>query len=413
MYQQFDGNNQWNQNQQVFDHITPVQNQPGQGPWNQPAAAKAKKPRHAMKIVALILAGMIVATGCGFGGSLLADQLTGSGSGNPSVLKQSVVNTSSEADDGSTTLADVVSATENSVVEVTTEIVETNAFMQQYTASGAGSGVIVTSDGYIVTNNHVIEDASRITVTLKNGESYDAELVGTDETTDLAVLKIDATDLQSATLGDSDSIQVGEMAVAIGNPLGELGGTVTEGIISALDREITIDGQQMTLLQTDAAVNPGNSGGGLFNSKGELIGIVNAKTSSSGIEGLGFAIPINTAKPVIEDLIENGYVTGRIKMGVSFLDIQDQDTAMRYRVNSLGTYVYQVNDGSDAEKAGLQTGDRVVSIDGTEVTSSSQIKEMMNDYSVGDQMEMVVERDGQNLTLTITFTEYTPTSSAS
>ena len=407
MYQQFDGNNPWNQNQQVFDHIAPPQ------PPVQPAAARAKKPHRALKTIALILAGMIVATGCGFGGSVLADQVFGADDGSPAVLKQSVVNTSSRAEDGSTTLADVVAATENSVVEVTTEIVETNAFMQQYTASGAGSGVILTADGYIVTNNHVIEDASKISVKLKNGESYDAQLIGTDETTDLAVLKIGANGLQAATLGDSDTIQVGEMAVAIGNPLGELGGTVTEGIVSALDREITIDGQQMTLLQTDAAVNPGNSGGGLFNAKGELIGIVNAKTSSSGIEGLGFAIPVNTAKPVIEDLIENGYVTGRIKMGVTFLDIQDRETAMRYRVNDLGTYVYQVNDGSDADLAGLRTGDRVVSIDGEEVTSSSQIKQMMEDYSVGDQMNVTVERDGKTVTLTVTFTEYTPDSSES
>lgn len=205
-----------------------------------------------------------------------------------------------------------------------------------------------------------------------------------------------------------DKLSVGDLAVAIGNPLGELGGTVTEGIISALDREITVENQPMTLLQTSAAINPGNSGGGLFNGKGELIGIVNAKTSASGIEGLGFAIPVNTAKPVIEDLIQKGYVTGRIKLGVSFIDIQDQTTAMRYRVNDLGTYVYQVNDGSDADKAGLLTGDLVEEIDGTKITFSSQIKEMMADYSVGDKMKIKVLRDGKEVTVTVTFTEYTP-----
>ena len=420
MYQQYDGKNGINQEYEVFNQ----QNQQPVNPWNPPSQpiyttgntsqpAAAKKPKRAAKMIAIILAGMIVATGCGFGGSLLAQQLSGNSTSTPSVLKQSVVNTSDKENAGDgTSVSDIAAATENSVVEITTEVAQTNQFMQQYTASGAGSGVIVTSDGYIVTNNHVIDGASKITVRLKNGESYSATLVGTDETTDLAVIKIDEKDLQAVTLGDSDQLAVGDLAVAIGNPLGELGGTVTEGIISALDREITIENQTMTLLQTSAAINPGNSGGGLFNGKGELIGIVNAKTSASGIEGLGFAIPVNTAKPVIEDLIENGYVTGRIKLGVSFLDIQDQETAMRYRVNDLGTYVYQVNDGSDADKAGLLTGDLVKSIDGTEITSSSEIKSLMNDYSVGDQMNITVQRDNKEVTVTVTFTEYTPEDSS-
>lgn len=419
MYQQYDGNNNWNQNNNdVFQNNPPAPaNQPGVQTWvdpappiqmvQEPVSAKKKSHRSA-KIVAIILAGMIVATGCGFGGSLLANQLTG-GKTSPSVLTQSVDNTSANAaNKGDNDIASVAAAAENTVVEITTEVMETSPFMEQYTASGAGSGVILTSDGYIVTNNHVIDGASKITVTLKNGESYDAKLIGADATSDLAVLKIEATDLQTATLGDSDKLSVGDLAVAIGNPLGELGGTVTEGIISALDREITVENQPMTLLQTSAAINPGNSGGGLFNGKGELIGIVNAKTSASGIEGLGFAIPVNTAKPVIEDLIQKGYVTGRIKLGVSFIDIQDQTTAMRYRVNDLGTYVYQVNDGSDADKAGLLTGDLVEEIDGTKITSSSQIKEMMADYSVGDKMKIKVLRDGKEVTVTVTFTEYTP-----
>lgn len=420
MYQQYDGNNNWNQNNNdVFQNNPPAPpaNQPGVQTWvdpappiqmvQEPVSAKKKSHRSA-KIVAIILAGMIVATGCGFGGSLLANQLTG-GKTSPSVLTQSVDNTSANAaNKGDNDIASVAAAAENTVVEITTEVMETSPFMEQYTASGAGSGVILTSDGYIVTNNHVIDGASKITVTLKNGESYDAKLIGADATSDLAVLKIEATDLQTATLGDSDKLSVGDLAVAIGNPLGELGGTVTEGIISALDREITVENQPMTLLQTSAAINPGNSGGGLFNGKGELIGIVNAKTSASGIEGLGFAIPVNTAKPVIEDLIQKGYVTGRIKLGVSFIDIQDRTTAMRYRVNDLGTYVYQVNDGSDADKAGLLTGDLVEEIDGTKITFSSQIKEMMADYSVGDKMKIKVLRDGKEVTVTVTFTEYTP-----
>jgi serine protease Do len=427
MYNQYDGNNQMNQNYDVFgknqnNQSAPTDqnpiyhsgvNQSGNFTYQQTASAAAvKKPskgKGVWKVAALLVAVVVLATGGGFGGAILAQHLGSNGSDTTSVLTQSVVNTSSDqgATDG-TSVSDIVDATASSVVEITTETVETSQFMQQYTSSGAGSGVIITSDGYIVTNNHVISGANKITVTLKSGESYEAKLIGTDETTDIAVIKIEATDLQAAVLGDSDTLKVGDLAVAIGNPLGELGGTVTSGIISALDREITVDNQTMTLLQTSAAVNPGNSGGGLFNGKGELIGIVNAKTSSAGIEGLGFAIPINTAKPVIEDLMENGYVTGRIKLGVTFVDIQDQQTAMQYRVNQLGTYVYQVNEGSDAEKAGLLTGDRIVSIDGTEVSSVSEIKQMMNDYSVGDQMKITVERGNQNIDLTVTFTEYTP-----
>lgn len=305
-------------------------------------------------------------------------------------------------------IPDIVDKTAGSVVEVKTEAVQSSGFLQQYTASGAGSGVIVSKDGYIVTNHHVIAGADKITVTLKNGTSYDATLVGSDESTDLAVLKIDATDLVPVTFGDSDALRVGEMAIAIGNPLGELGGTVTNGLISALDREITIENQTMTLLQTNAAVNPGNSGGGLFNDKGELIGVVNAKTSASGIEGLGFAIPSNVAKPVIDDLIQNGYVTGRIRLGVSFVDITSEQIAMQYRVDEFGAYVYQVNPGSDAERAGLQPGDLVHMIGDKKIYQSSEIKTAMNDYSVGDQMKMTVKRDGKEIPITINFTENKP-----
>ena len=193
------------------------------------------------------------------------------------VIYQSVVRTSSSSSsDSSLSISDVAAVASNSVVEITTETVMMGTRMGQFVSEGAGSGVIITSDGYILTNNHVIDGASKITVRLKDGTSYNGVVVGLDEKTDLAVIKVDASDLQPAVFGDSSSLTVGETAVAIGNPLGQLGGTVTSGIISALDREISIDGETMTLLQTSAAINPGNSGGGLFNSYGELIGIVNA-----------------------------------------------------------------------------------------------------------------------------------------
>jgi serine protease Do len=182
--------------------------------------------------------------------------------------------------------SEVASLTSDSVVEITTETVTTDSWMQQYVTNGAGSGVIVTQDGYIVTNNHVIDGASKISVRLKNGTTYTASLIGSDSKTDVALLKIGATGLKPVVLGNSESLKVGDTAIAIGNPLGQLGGTVTEGIISALDRELVIKGKKMSLLQTDAAINPGNSGGGLFNNKGELIGIVVAKSSGSDVEAL-------------------------------------------------------------------------------------------------------------------------------
>ena len=202
----------------------------------------------------------------------------------------------------------------------------------------------------------MVDGANKISVRLKSGTTYSAALVGTDAKTDIAVVKIGASGLQPAVFGDSSKLQVGELAVAIGNPLGQLGGTVTDGIISALDREIDLGDVTMNLLQTNAAINPGNSGGGLFNGKGELIGIVNAKSSGSNIEGLGFAIPINDVKTVISDLMKYGYVQGRIDLGMSFINIPNAQTAMMYRVQQTGLYVQTVTDGSNAASAGFRSG---------------------------------------------------------
>jgi len=285
----------------------------------------------------------------------------------------------------------------DSIVEIRTETVATGGRMGQLVSEGAGSGVIISNDGYIVTNNHVIEGANRITITLKNAETFTANLVGRDVKTDIAVLKIEASELKAAILGDSSQLVVGELAVAIGNPLGELGGTVTEGIISALDRDIVIDGESMKLLQTSAAINPGNSGGGLFNAYGELVGIVNAKSSGSDIEGLGFAIPVNTAKTVIEQIISYGYVQGRIDLGITLLDITDLRTAMMYRVSNTGVYVVEAE-----PENGLKSGDRIVSINGTEMTSSSDVKSVIDSFSVGQVVEFVLERGQQTLTIKIT-----------
>lgn len=315
------------------------------------------------------------------------------------------------AGSGALSIADVAERTVDAVVEISTESVKTNYYMQQYISEGAGSGVIIRSDGYIVTNNHVIDGASKITVRLRNGTTYEAKLIGTDAQTDVALLKIEASGLTAASFGDSGSLRVGETAIAIGNPLGQLGGTVTAGIISALDRAIKIDGRTMNLLQTDAAINPGNSGGGLFNDRAELIGIVAAKSSGVEIEGLGFAIPINDAKTVIEQLISYGYVKGRVDLGMTFMDanyISGNSSYVMFGNWNAGAYVEKVAVGSNAEKAGFRAGDRIVAIGDTKVSSSAQITQLLEQYKVGDTVTFTVARNGQVGTLTLQLAEYSP-----
>ncbi|MBR6602629.1 MAG: trypsin-like peptidase domain-containing protein, partial [Clostridia bacterium] len=229
----------------------------------------------------------------------------------------------------------VVALVKDSVVEITTEQVVNGHSFYQYVQSGAGSGVIIAKEGHVITNNHVIDGASKITVRLTNGNEYEAKLIGTDASSDIAILKINADEeLTVATLGTSAKLSVAEEVIVIGNPLGELGGTVTNGIVSALAREINIDGEKMTLIQTNAAVNPGNSGGGMFNLYGELVGIVNAKSSGSDVEGLGFAIPIDTAYDIVLQLMDYGYVRGRVDHGLELIDIGDLFTAASYRVST-------------------------------------------------------------------------------
>ena len=299
----------------------------------------------------------------------------------------------------------------DSVVEIKTEsITRGNRMMGQFISEGAGSGVIISNDGKIVTNYHVISGANKITVRLRSGTEYTATLVGSDAQTDLAVLQISASGLPAATYGTSSTLAVGESVLAIGNPLGELGGTVTDGIISALDRQIEIDGQMMTLLQTNASINPGNSGGGLFDADGKLIGIVNAKSSGSGIEGLGFAIPIDTAKYIISQITANGYVTGRADAGMTFTDVSEQ-AAYIYRLGKSGVYVGSVTKGGNAEKVGVQRGDRIVNFDGVSVKSASEIETILQKHKAGDSVKLTVERAGKQITYSLTLGEQRPNGS--
>ena len=289
---------------------------------------------------------------------------------------------------------EIVALNEDAVVEINTESTSQNYFGQSTIVQGAGSGVIVKENGYIVTNNHVIDGASTISVTLHDGNSYSASLVGTDSVYDIAVLKISASGLTTATLGDSDELQVGDLAVAIGNPLGKLGGTATAGIISSLERRLNLGTTTLDLLQTDAAINPGNSGGGLFNQKGELIGIVVAKSTGSDVEGLGFAIPINNVASVIDDLIDDGQVSSKPAIGISVYDVDDDSNSTLEE----GTYIGQVV-GTKAKEAGLKEGDRIISIDGKEIEDKTDLISRVRKYNVGDKVTLVIERNGSEKTI--------------
>ena len=346
----------------------------------------------------------------GFGGGMVANYVNGGGSGGNGMTINKVVTTAEETNSttGEMSTSDIVAATKNSVVEITTEIVKTGSFLQQYIESGAGSGVIISENGYIVTNNHVIEDASSITVTLADGTSYSAELVGTDADLDVALIKVDATGLDPAEIGDSSTTQAGDKAVVIGNPLGQLGGSVTQGIISSVSRDVMIDGVSHNVMQVDASINPGNSGGGLFNGRGELVGIIIAKSVNESVEGIGFVIPINDVSDILEDLMNYGYVRGKVSLGMSFVDITNAQTAMMYRVSELGCYVSSVEINSNAANAGFQSGDRITSVNGTSVSTSSDIETEISKMAVGDTVEFTVERNGRTGTLSLVLEEAVP-----
>lgn len=284
---------------------------------------------------------------------------------------------------------------------------------------GTGTGIVMTADGYVITNAHCIYDnesdykcGKAVNVSVVMGDedetAYDAEIVGYDLETDLAVLKISANGLTPAEFGNSDDLRVGETVVAIGNPLGfELFGTTTCGIVSALNREITINEKDMTLIQTDAAINEGNSGGPLLNGYGQVIGINSAKMSSSygsaGVEGLGFAIPISGARDIIEDLIENGYVTGRPQFGITGVDVSESDA--EHFSMPLGVYVYGVTGGSAAEQAGICQGDVITAVEGTTITNMNELNEAKNQYNAGDTITLTIYRSGQSLDLELTLQE--------
>lgn len=298
------------------------------------------------------------------------------------------------------------------VVGITTKVYNRDMFNRKVlVGEGVGSGVIFDKAGYIVTNNHVVGTAKTVIVSLADGQSTEGTVVGRDARTDLAVVKINMENLPVAEFGDSDSLQVGEPAIAIGNPLGlEFQGTVTVGVISSLNRTIGAEGQSMKLIQTDAAINPGNSGGALVDADGKVIGINSAKISQEGVEGLGFAIPINAARPILQDLITNGKVV-RPYLGLYGLD---QQMAARFgmQLNAQGIYVYRVVPGGPLDQAGLQHGDVIVKLDGTDVKDFASLQSVMDKYKVGDSVTVDYTRNGMNREATIVLQESPQTDSA-
>ena len=366
-----------------------------------PSHSKPKEKKYVTRgaLAACMIATMIIssilgaAIGGAFGRTVTTD---GRQSRNDSELSQLDLG---DATGSELTVAQIVDKNENAVVEIVVSGTAQNMWGQMQLVQGAGSGVIVKDDGYIATNYHVIQGANKVEVTLHNGESYPARIVGSDPANDIAVIKIDAKDLTTATIGDSSTVDVGDLAVAIGNPLGQLGGTATTGIISALDRTLDVEGTTLTLLQTDAAINGGNSGGGLFNSKGELIGIVESKASAVGVEGLAFALPINNVSGIINDLIENGgsaqVASGTPAVGVVISEVSE-DNAQYYGLESAGVYIAQVT-GENARSAGFQEMDRIISFNGTKISSSNEFITLVRKCKVGDTVTVVVSRKGQEI----------------
>jgi len=382
---------------------SPYQGGNGYAPMGQPAPAyhppvKEKKAASRGFVVGMVAIGMVICLLIGgVGGAALYSSLANR-SGQPAGSGSVVIQQGNQEDKPAVTdkgsAAYVASVAADAVVEVTTETVSTDSFYGQYVTQGAGSGVIISSGdegSYIITCAHVIEGATKVTVKLTNGEEYVASFAASDAQTDIGVIKIDVKGLKTAAIADFSKVVVGEEVVAIGNPLGELGGSVTNGIVSALDRDVIIDGNTYHLLQTNTEINPGNSGGGLFNMDGELIGIVNAKSAGDNIEGLGFAIPIDDAMDIASELIENGYVTGRVKLGFSLIQIASEADVQhwwQYSRYFTDYGIYIIESESDL----FHTGDRLIAIDTKEVLSTIELKALLLEYEVGDTVKITVSR---------------------
>ena len=400
---------------------------------NSPEPPKKKKGVSGKVVAAIALICVLLGGAVGGGVALL-----GRGNGDSDPAKQETVAAADSEDDSGESDTEDNSAISTKTIEVTTNSTSTNMTPQdvyenyvnavvlvynqgttstywgQAESQSSGSGMIISKDGYVLTNNHVVEGAEKLTVMTTSGEEYDATVIGADEVNDVALLKIEGDeDFPTVSIGDSDNIQVGQQVCAIGNPLGELTNTLTVGYVSALDREISESstGSTINMFQTDCAINSGNSGGPIFDMNGNVVGITTAKYSSSGysnaasVEGIGFCIPINDAMSIVNDLMQYGYVKGRVSMGVS-VRAMDTTVAQYYNLPT-GVYVAGVTSGSAADKAGIQEGDMICAIDGDETSSVAALKQKLKDYTPGDTATVSIYRTSTNekLDVTITFDE--------
>ena len=360
------------------------------------------------KVTALVLACLVVGGAAGYGGAALAKS---SGSGSGTTINESdrtVTAVEVKKVDGKTKMqpAEVYASTVNSTVSINTASSGTNVFGQTTQTASSGSGFIITQDGYIVTNYHVVNGANTIKVTLYNGDTYDATLVGGDSDYDVAVLKINATGLTPVTLGSSADVNVGDSVLAIGNPLGELTFSMSGGYVSSCNRAINVDGTPFNMIQVDCSINPGNSGGPLMNLYGEVVGIVSAKYStysSTTVEGLGFAIPIDDVKSIITDIMENGAVTDKAYMAVTVGTMNAQLAAQYSFDIAQGVFVYSVVSGGAGDKAGLRLGDVITKMDDTTLTSRQDLSAALKGYRAGDTATLTVYRSGSYITTQITF----------
>ena len=373
-------------------------------PWE---TAKPKKKRAGLKIAALALCCALLggAVGAGVNHAIFGAKI------NKAAIQVSdrevaEITTVKVTGGKELTMPEVYAANVGSVVSINVSSKSTNYFGQTVENAASGSGFIITKDGYIVTNYHVVEGASSVKITLHSGETYDAEIIGGDEDYDIAVVKIDASELTSVVLGDSSKLAIGETIAAIGNPLGELTFSMSQGIVSCVDRAITVDGTPFNMIQVDCSINPGNSGGPLVNTYGEVVGIVSAKYSSyssTTVEGIGFAIPINDVVAMIEDIMTNGFVTNKPFIGIT-PGTMTQQMAQQYRYTiSEGVFVYSVEPGSAADKAGLKMGDVITKIDDKEIKDTADLTAAKKNYSAGDTATFTIYRAGETMEVSLTF----------
>ena len=403
-----------------YSYVPPYGGGPATPPPAQPKPPKQKKKGGVGRVIAAVVACALIGTGAGFGGAAIYGAVNGgekADTGDPVEIYQNTTDprpVDIKQADGLTpmSLAEINAAYADSCVCVTVKGVS-YMYGREYETSGAGSGFILSEDGYIVTNNHVIDGAQEIQVTLNNGESYPAKLIGAEELNDVAVLKIDGiSGLKPVVIGDSDDLVVGETVCTIGNALGTLSFSLTSGTVSATGRSITMtDGTVMNYIQTNCTINAGNSGGPMFDSYGRVCGITSAKYSNNGdtseasIEGIGFAIPINDVIGIVTDYIEHGYVTGRPSLGITGATVTDEYSQLFGWPS--GVIITDVVKGSCAEKAGIRQNDVITKIDDTDITDIQQMISVKNGYRAGDTVTVALYRAGETLTVQLTFDEQT------